>query len=102
MTALVLQQAGYAVVCAANAVEALMLYGSYGGRLDAVLTDVDMPGMNGLELAARIQAADPGARILIMTGCLPPGASMPCRCRAIAKPFRPNELLSMVREVLAG
>ena len=41
-----------------------------GGRVNPgiLLTDIDMPGMSGIELAARVAALRPGTRIVMMTG----------------------------------
>jgi CheY-like chemotaxis protein len=36
--------------------------------IDAVLTDIRMPGMSGLELADYIKALNPGIAIVLMTG----------------------------------
>ncbi len=101
MAALLLQRAGYGVVCASNGLEALMLYSSYGKQVDAIVTDIDMPEMDGIEFAARVCASDPNARILLMTGCMPEGASVACGCRVLMKPFRPQELVSAVKEIVA-
>jgi two-component system sensor histidine kinase EvgS len=102
MTALLLQRNGYAVLRATNGVQALMFYASYRERLDAVLTDVDMPEMNGIELAARIRANYPAAKILFMSGCLPAGATLPAGYRAIKKPFNAKELIGLLSEELAS
>ena len=99
-TALLLDSEGYTVLCAMNGLEALMLYASYGNRVDAVLTDVDMPEMNGIELAARIRSNHPDARIVFMSGCLPRDATLPGGCRMIAKPFNSKGLLSALADEL--
>ncbi len=101
LAALVLERAGYGIVPAANGVEALMVYSSYGERIDAVLTDVDMPGMSGIELVRRIHALDPAVRILVMTGRPPDGETLPAGSRTIMKPFRSDELVKAMRETLA-
>src|SRR5262245_66137646 len=59
-------EGGYDVVQAANATEALVAVAA--GSIDAVITDVVMPGMDGIELARRIKARYPGVPVLVMTG----------------------------------
>ena len=54
MLAPVLKAAGYAVTAVASASEALALLES-GRCFDVVVTDVEMPGMDGFELAARLR-----------------------------------------------
>src|SRR5260370_29981114 len=62
-----LQLVGYDVAMAANGVAALKLLA--GGEFDLVLTDVCMPGMNGLELLAEIVRTRPGGGVLMLTRC---------------------------------
>jgi len=50
----VLQDNGYAVLEARDGLEALRIAKEHTGRIDLLLTEVKMPGMNGLELAARL------------------------------------------------
>jgi two-component system cell cycle sensor histidine kinase/response regulator CckA len=100
LTAMLLEGAGYAVLRAVNGVEALMLYASYADRVDVVLTDVEMPEMNGIELAARIRDRNPDARILFMSGFLPPGARIPSGYRMISKPFKSTGLLRALADEL--
>jgi CheY-like chemotaxis protein len=72
--------------------------------IDLVLTDIVMPQMNGVELARRLSAILPSARMLFMSGytgdaiakhgMLEPGIAF------LQKPFRPADLARKVREVL--
>lgn len=97
---------GYTPIIAANAVEAIELCSSsVGSRICLVLSDVVMPGMNGMELRDRICAARPGMRVLFMSGytsdvivkngILKPGVHF------IQKPFTVGELSRRIEEVLA-
>ncbi len=73
-------------------------------RVHLLLTDVVMPGMDGPELARRVQERCPGTAVLFMTGysteaverhgVLVPGTSL------IQKPFTAAELLARVRDAL--
>lgn len=40
-------------------------------RYEAVITDLLMPGMNGLEVAAALRTIDPGVRVILLTGSAP-------------------------------
>jgi|SRR4051812_28472315 two-component system response regulator ResD len=66
LIAMVLSQAGYAVQRAAEGFEALTMAAS--GRPDLVLTDLQMPGMNGIELISRLHAIDGGLPVVLITG----------------------------------
>jgi two-component system cell cycle sensor histidine kinase/response regulator CckA len=67
----VLIAAGYDVGTAANALEALALI-PREPRFDLFLLDIMMPGMQGTELAERIRAVYPDARVLFFTGYCEP------------------------------
>jgi signal transduction histidine kinase/ActR/RegA family two-component response regulator len=59
---------GYEVVEAASGEEALEVFEAHRGRLRAVVTDIVMPGMSGMDLALRLSALEPGIRILLVSG----------------------------------
>jgi two-component system, NtrC family, nitrogen regulation response regulator NtrX len=62
----ILEDEGYAVIEAAAGAEGLAK--AAGERPDAVLIDVWMPGMDGLELLAGIRAQDPDLPVVVMSG----------------------------------
>ena len=64
---LLLRIDNHTVSTAADAAEALDLF--KGDRFDLVITDFDMPGMHGSELAARIKRQSPLQPILMITAC---------------------------------
>jgi len=57
---------GYAVIKAENGQEALTLFEK--GGIDVVLTDVMMPGMDGIELLKRLKQKEPTIVVIVMTG----------------------------------
>jgi len=63
----VLRSAGYQPVLAANGFEALRLAASMGG-VDALVTDLMMPEMNGAELARRLRQEMSELKVLYMSG----------------------------------
>lgn len=97
---LVLKQNGHTVVSATNGVEGLMVYSSYHSNIDLVLADVVMPGMNGVELVARLRMIDPAVKILLMSGAVPAGIEAPEDLRLLRKPFPPQVLLEAVEQML--
>jgi CheY-like chemotaxis protein len=64
----VLRGLGYYVLAAADATKALSILEEQSRRVDLLLTDVVMPGMNGRELGLRAQQIRPSLRVLYMTG----------------------------------
>ena len=97
-----LQQVGHQVKLAGNGALALELLA--GGEFDLVLTDVRMPGMNGLELLAEIIRTRPGVGVLMLTACedltLAVNAMRIGALDYILKPFRLTEITSSVQEAL--
>jgi DNA-binding response OmpR family regulator len=100
----VLARAGYSVLCAADPADALLCVWTYFDRIDLILTDVVMPGMDGPELARRVARARPGTALLFMSGYVDETlAEHGLSARAhdlIVKPFTPRELLRRVEAAL--
>ena len=63
----VLDEAGYVTCMADSAAAALQLFGKKGSP-DLLLTDLNMPGMRGDELAARLRKQSPDLKVLYLTG----------------------------------
>lgn len=62
-------QAGYPVLEAANAEEALTVWRDFQDHIDLVYSDVVMPGqLSGLQLAEKFRADKPGLRIILTSG----------------------------------
>lgn len=64
----ILTLAGMEVAVAASGREALRLVADGRLRPAVVVTDIEMPEMTGIELAARLLALRPAIRIVMMTG----------------------------------
>jgi CheY-like chemotaxis protein len=98
-----LEEQGYHVLSAGSATEALQLTES-AGSIDLLLTDVIMPGMNGIELSDRLRTRWPRTRLLYMSGYAADdvisGALARTHAPILRKPFAPAVLAARVREVL--
>ncbi len=100
----VLEKSGYRVLSAGDAEEAIRVAAGNRGRIDLLLSDVVMPGMDGRELAARLANADPEMRVVFMSGFAPEvissGSSKDQGFAFIQKPMTSEALIGKVREVL--
>jgi two-component system, cell cycle sensor histidine kinase and response regulator CckA len=95
---------GYRVLAAARGEEAVRIAEDHDGVIDLLLTDIMMPGMNGVEVAASVTERRPGIRVFFMSGfadqdlvrqgLLQPGTHF------LQKPFTPQELAIRIRKVL--
>jgi CheY-like chemotaxis protein len=102
-TAEVLESAGYRLVIARSAGEALAAYRRCSWTVDLLLCDIVMPGMSGRELATALENLYPRTRVLLMSGYAEQLAwcgSSACGKQFLSKPFSIPMLLRRVREVL--
>ena len=63
-----MQHEGYFVLSAADGHEGLELSRKYPGAIDLVITDVEMPRMNGTDLCGHLMEERPGIKMLVMSG----------------------------------
>jgi len=93
---------GYRVSTADNAREAFRTLEQEGIRL--VLTDIDMPGENGIELLRRIKARDPDVDVIMVTGVVDVdtaiGAIRQGASDYVTKPFNLAEVALVVERTL--
>jgi DNA-binding response OmpR family regulator len=61
---------GFTVLTAYDGESALEASRSHPGPIDLLLSDMEMPGMNGLELCRKMRAERPGIKVLVMSGDL--------------------------------
>jgi two-component system cell cycle sensor histidine kinase/response regulator CckA len=96
----VLEREGYVVIEARDGIEALELIKQGGILLDVVVSDIVMPGLNGVDLMQALVATHPELPVILMsgyaTGALAElGIAAPCAI--LPKPFQAGQLLEEVR-----
>ncbi|RMG12649.1 MAG: hybrid sensor histidine kinase/response regulator [Cyanobacteria bacterium J055] len=102
----ILSHAGYAVLPCRDGQEALNTLGQRQGRADVVISDVEMPVMNGFDLLARIRAhshwhALPVLMLTSRTGDRHRQKAMSLGANAyLGKPVTPTELLAGIEQLL--
>ncbi|RYZ40865.1 MAG: PAS domain S-box protein [Myxococcaceae bacterium] len=99
----VLRELGYRALEASDGLEGLRLLRG-APRLDLLVTDMGLPGLNGRQLADAGRAARPGLKVLFMTGYaenaavssgfLEPGMAM------MTKPFAMEALATRIRDII--
>ena len=92
---------GFEVLVGANGKEALELSSAFDGEIHLLLSDIHMPEMNGLDLAAALREQRPETEILLMSGRFSGElAVLPSLKDFIRKPFLPKALITRVHELL--
>lgn len=95
---------GYEILSAANAMEAQEIAATHKGKIDLLLTDIVMPGINGRELAENLHEEHPNLTVLFTSGY--PADTVVRQGIAedevnfIQKPFVAADLLPLVRSLL--
>jgi PAS domain S-box-containing protein len=64
----VLKASGYSVLTASHAGPALRAVERWGEKIDVLVTDIVMPGLNGLDMAARMRMRHPRIQAVYMSG----------------------------------
>ena len=100
-----LAKKGYQVSLFTSSLEAFAVFTANPKGFDLVVTDQNMPGLNGIELASRILTIRPEIPILVCTGYSTGFSRWNFRdygfCDLLVKPYQPAELLSAVRTIFA-
>ena len=96
-----LEQQGYAVLAAANGLDALELAGRHQAPIDVLITDLVMARLSGPELAQRLRELRPGIEVLFMSGHndsrLFSRDVENGEVHLLTKPFTPGQLIERVR-----
>jgi CheY-like chemotaxis protein len=97
-----LRAAGYLIVEAANAAEAVAVFGA-GVPIDIAFSDIRMPGpMDGLGLARWIRRQHPGVRVALTSGNLSPVRTAEVAEIFVPKPYQAAEVAARLGQLLVG
>jgi two-component system, cell cycle response regulator CpdR len=99
-----LQRAGYEVTACADGEEALAALGDH--EWDLLLTDIVMPGVDGIEVARQAAARQDNLRIMFITGfaavALAAGERAPAGAKVLSKPIHLREIVAEVERMIAA
>ena len=98
-----LERAGYEVCACADGDEAAA---ALDETWDLLLTDIVMPGLDGIEVARQAAAKHPGLRIMFITGfaavALAAHDKAPAGAKVLSKPIHLREIVSEVERMIAA
>jgi len=104
---LIARRAGYRISVAADGREALhkIIESEHGfNRIDVLVIDIQMPGLNGIELYSELQRQNLEMPVVIMSGYkyreVITGLNMDRNITYLEKPFQPEEFLDHVERAI--
>ena len=97
-----LEEQGYCVVDAEDAVAAVDLYLQNAEQIELAVVDLTMPGRDGIELIGALREHRSGLPAILMSGHLDrDGLGAPdVDAELLPKPFEPDQLSAIVRRTL--
>jgi two-component system, cell cycle sensor histidine kinase and response regulator CckA len=98
---LILGTSGYAITLAEDGSQGLSLLRANPGRFPLVITDLNMPGISGLDLIRELRASAPSAKIIVQSG-LPDAIQDTDGVEVLSKPISAERLIQTVHRVLAA
>jgi CheY-like chemotaxis protein len=92
---------GHEVLVAGSGHQALQLFHSQEEEIDAVISDYEMPEMNGIELAAELKRSNPTLPVIMVSGYDLPGDQKPFVDAGVPKGAPVERILSCIEVFLA-
>jgi two-component system, cell cycle sensor histidine kinase and response regulator CckA len=106
LTTRILERAGYLVITASDGPQAVKVFEANADRIDIVLLDMIMPGMNGLRVREALESTCPDVRVLFTSGYNPETIDVDDLAREgidlLPKPYEAKTLLRRIRARLDG
>jgi PAS domain S-box-containing protein len=104
LTRRVLEEHGYTVLEGGDGEEAIARCEGHSGPIDALLTDIVMPGISGARLAERVRSVHPEAKVIFVSGytgeALVPQSVRESGVLFLPKPYTPAILIRTIRRAL--
>lgn len=101
----ILSKRGYHVLSANNATEAFAVFNERSGSIDLVLSDIEMPDMDGIQLSRELRQRYGFTRVVISSGHSSEDVAAAVDAHDLAgfilKPYRPASLLDEVKRALS-
>jgi PAS domain S-box-containing protein len=101
MVARLLERTGYRVTAFGQAADAIRAFKAAPWDVDVVVTDLNMPGLSGLDVLREISAARPGLPVIIGSGNLPPELLMDAERVGVRATFHKQNTLEELPALLA-
>jgi two-component system cell cycle sensor histidine kinase/response regulator CckA len=93
----ILQSENFLTLEAEDGAQALQMVRELDGDVDLIVSDIQMPNVDGLSLAQAVKRSFPGIPVILVSGNAKPDASF----EFVKKPFLPATLIGVVRKLFA-
>ena len=99
-----LEKAGHHVIACDDGERALRALRFADGAFDMLLTDIMMPGLDGIELAKQAEELSPGIRIMFITGFSAVAKNDPAlsESKVLSKPVHLRQLVDEIERLIAA
>jgi DNA-binding NtrC family response regulator len=97
----ILSQHSYNLLVAASGEDALRQSREYKGVIHLLLSNIQMPGITGIELGAQINVERPEVRVMLMSGYTSGMLVLNDAWHFLHKPFIPSQLLTLISKILS-
>ena len=95
-----LEVEGFDVITAADGLDGLRRYQENRDRVEIIVTDLDMPAMNGSDMIRHIFNITPAMKIIVASGrSLAAGSHRPAQTCCLQKPYTARELTDAVHQM---
>ncbi|MCG3117142.1 MAG: PAS domain S-box protein [Candidatus Manganitrophus sp. SA1] len=96
----ILEYKGYKVLTAGNGLETIALLSGRNKEIDLIILDLTMPHLSGEEVLRQLDQIGPNLKVIVSSGHRTEDASYFKKISYLPKPYRPDDLLRTVAEVL--
>jgi two-component system, cell cycle sensor histidine kinase and response regulator CckA len=98
----IFERAGFSVIVAQDGLEALRIANEHPDAIDLLVSDVQMPGLTGPELATALRRTRPGLRVLLISAYPQRMLLLGNRWNFLQKPFHPQVIIDKVHEITSN
>jgi CheY-like chemotaxis protein len=98
----ILQLEGFEIIEAGDGIEGFNVVQEFGKDITLLLTDVQMPKMDGISLAESVRELFPRMPVLFISGCADPIGEPIQHSAFLRKPFRTEALVQAVRKLASA
>jgi DNA-binding response OmpR family regulator len=95
-----LTNSGFHLIIASHGAEALEKAKEYDGPIHLLLSDIEMPGITGIELARQLRGERPNIGIMLISGAASGPIILEDGWQFLSKPFMPDILRNMIQTCL--